>query len=259
MRIQVANTSYEEIEKTLLDLLKERGKLSITLIYADQRYKAETRRLFVTGGTLGIYRPGAHRWGYRFTKHTLNGVASLLIPDKRDTLPEVIWRRGWEKVLARLQASGLFADTYAKEVATALAVGYEKIRQAYKVYWTASLEADDNVTTNSIRAIDPRLIKVLDDGREVPDTGVIWYMKEPPKVKKMYFGKYDNEHSLAKIAQAMENKTPLNIYERANYDVSFQYSPDQGRAWYSEEYKNAGNGHYYLALDATHAIFYEDD
>ena len=31
------------------------------------------------------------------------------------------------------------------------------------------------------------------------------------------------------------------------------------RGWYSEEYKGCGNGHYYMLLDATHAIHIEDD
>ena len=49
------------------------------------------------------------------------------------------------------------------------------------------------------------------------------------------------------------------MFGRSSYDVSFSYDPKLQHAWYSEEYKNCGNGHYYLALDETHALFYEDD
>lgn len=44
-----------------------------------------------------------------------------------------------------------------------------------------------------------------------------------------------------------------------NYDVGFSYNPKQKKAWYSEEFKNCSNGHYYLALNNTHAFFIEND
>ena len=46
-----------------------------------------------------------------------------------------------------------------------------------------------------------------------------------------------------------------------SYDYSVSVSKKDGvlRGWYSAEYKGCGNGHYFLLLDATHAIFYEDD
>lgn len=46
------------------------------------------------------------------------------------------------------------------------------------------------------------------------------------------------------------------------YDCSVEVNKGNDgkmRAWYSEEFRNCGNGHYYLMFDATHAIFYEDD
>lgn len=49
----------------------------------------------------------------------------------------------------------------------------------------------------------------------------------------------------------------ISLRWRKAYDCTL--SKENGKAWYSEEYKNTGNGHYYLALDANHAIFSEDD
>lgn len=46
------------------------------------------------------------------------------------------------------------------------------------------------------------------------------------------------------------------------YDCSVEVNKGEDgkkRAWYSEEYRGCGNGHYYLMFDATHAIFYEND
>lgn len=58
----------------------------------------------------------------------------------------------------------------------------------------------------------------------------------------------------------MENKQAYDSGRyRTNYDVSFTYRPEKQKAWYSEEYKNCGNEHYYIALDANAALFVEDD
>ena len=64
------------------------------------------------------------------------------------------------------------------------------------------------------------------------------------------------------LKNAIENKRNYNHKWREGYDNSIEVRFDEdGRAmgWYSEEYKDCGNGHYYLLFDATHAIFYEND
>lgn len=86
-----------------------------------------------------------------------------------------------------------------------------------------------------------------------------------PKIKTMNFGsKYINDLERQKIKNAMYSKTPYGTFAYTNYDVSFSYKPKSDndnieRAWYSEEYKGCGNGHYYLALDNEHALYCEDD
>ena len=88
-----------------------------------------------------------------------------------------------------------------------------------------------------------------------------------------------NEITLNAIANAMSG--PENEYQTCvvgrSYDISFSYNAGQigkpmwkaypndaqgdgiRRAWYSEEYRGCGNGHYYLAINATHAIYYGKD
>lgn len=89
-------------------------------------------------------------------------------------------------------------------------------------------------------------------------------MVDSLKIKKMTFhtGKWNapiTQHKLEEIAHAIDTKTEYHTSGRNGYDVSFEYNPETNRAWYSEEYKGCGNGHYYLALNRTHAIFYEND
>lgn len=88
---------------------------------------------------------------------------------------------------------------------------------------------------------------------------------ENPKIKKMCFHKgrwnaQDTEHILNSIAEAIDNKVNYRSPRCDNgYDVSFEYVADGRKAWYSEEYRNCGNGHYYIALNRTHAIYWEKD
>lgn len=58
---------------------------------------------------------------------------------------------------------------------------------------------------------------------------------------------------------ALNEKRKYSMRWTVNYDNSVEYNPDGNRAWYSEEYRGCGNGHYYLLLDEKHAAFREDD
>lgn len=90
------------------------------------------------------------------------------------------------------------------------------------------------------------------------------------KIKKMTFHKSKwnksiTEYTLEQIKEHMEKGEKYTTSGRNGYDVSFEYKPaslsedGKARAWYSEEYRGCGNGHYYLALDDQHALYYEDD
>ena len=80
------------------------------------------------------------------------------------------------------------------------------------------------------------------------------------RLKSMYFGKRDNKTYKEMIASHLKNKENFTLYRiPVNYDVSYEYDADKNKAWYSEEYRNCGNGHYYLALDNSTALFVEDD
>lgn len=63
------------------------------------------------------------------------------------------------------------------------------------------------------------------------------------------------------FAQAKENNTKFTDRWTNGYDVTYSvdFSNEEKRGWLSDEFRGCGNGHYYLLLDATHAINYEDD
>ena len=78
-------------------------------------------------------------------------------------------------------------------------------------------------------------------------------------LKKINYSPYYAYESQFK--NAIENHQDFDARWRKGYDnsISCKTIGGQNCAWYSEEYKNCGNGHYYLAINGTHAIFYEND
>jgi hypothetical protein len=128
---------------------------------------------------------------------------------------------------------------------------------AYDQYW----KLDDQEKINYFKNLNSKLIGINDEGREFVKSNIIWSYSKLPKVKKMRFedNSERNEIKLACIKIAMLKKTTYSESGRTNYDISFNYKPEANKAWYSEEFKDCGNGHYYVALDSTHCLFIEDD
>ena len=64
-----------------------------------------------------------------------------------------------------------------------------------------------------------------------------------------------------RVADCIKNGGEFSRRWENGYDNTVEIANRDGKklAWYSEEYRRCGNGHYYLMFDATHAIFYEDD
>ena len=225
-----------------------------------EHIKKEKARYFVTrDGRIARYAKNKKRFGY-----PVDDINKIVIEDKKFTKsPEQKWRDSWMKVSHRLEKSGLYQDLL-ENIKLALEIGYEKIRIAYDIYWKSdknlSYEDNQKARNEEIKNLDERLSK-----NEQPNTEILWHIRRLARVKKMNFGKptlndgMTNIEKLQMIAKALKNKKETSVCGRANYDVSFSYNPKLNKAWYSEEYRGCGPGHYYLALDETHALFYEDD
>jgi hypothetical protein len=250
---------FEVLEKEV----PQYGKLSVDFI-DDNGEKRRYRIAHANGGGLLVMYPRSKRYGYRLDQRFLHNFIAFDIKNKKDRLSEEKrWSKSWEKVLSYLTKSGLWKDV-ASDVSIALSVGYEKIKQADSQYWEHYPDVDyqeqGRLNAEKIKAIDERLVTYNKDGIPHANTSIIWYMSKIAKIKSMYFGKYYNHaEKKATLKKAMETKTSISLWGRASYDVSLEYNAEANKAWYSEEYKNCGNGHYYLALDDTHALFYEDD
>lgn len=251
------NITIAELKK----IVPPYGRLNV--IFTDEEgKKRKTRVAWHDTDTLMYMYRGSKRHGWYLDRNFIESFVSYRPLPKNKIPEEVKWRKSWEKVAKYLEASGLWED-YLKDVNNALAIGMEKIKQAYTQYWVhhenLPYGESDKVNAEAIQKIDERLINYREDGTIYADTSIIWYMHYPAKIKSMYFGKYEHEFRKVELKRAMENKTSITVFGRSSYDVHCEYNAEKKMAWYSEEYKNCGNGHYYLALDDTHALFYEDD
>ena len=152
--------------------------------------------------------------------YDLYGIDSMEYTEAKSN--EELFNKGLHTVLKYLNASGLW-ENIKRDVELMLKLGYEESKKREDLRGT-------------------------------------FYMFDVPKIKSVSFGnKGLTEVNRNKITQALKNKEKLSLFVKAGYDLSFEYNPEKNKAWWSEEYRGCGNGHYYLMLDDRHALFCEDD
>lgn len=143
-------------------------------------------------------------------------------------------------------------------------VSLEEKCRIYEEYWACDRYNKEKGEQNymdfvsSVKAKYPFMIKADENGKEHIITDYIWELSDCT-LKSMYFGKWDNAIIKDNIRRALAEKRKHSESVTVSYDVSFEYNPELKKAWYSEEYRNCGNGHYYLALSENTAVFAEND
>ncbi len=200
-----------------------------------------------------VYAKGKRSRGYRMMADTFCTWYELL-PQKD---PGEAWKRRVKKVTQKLETSGLWPDLL-KMFRNLMFMDYadrERIKEIERTldYNPERTEEDYKVIFGEFWDKYPFMFG---------PSGADWfylYSMSDANTKSMYFGKTYNIAIKERIKEALELKKELKESAKAGYDVSFQYEPDRNKAWYSEEYRGCGNGHYYLAIDATTALFCEDD
>lgn len=218
----------------------------------------ETLRLFKhPSAGLCHYKRRSSRRGYPLPFNNIESIEPIAA--KKRKTEEQRWRDAWLKVRARLVASGLWEDRIP-EIDAALALGYKTIVEANRTYWDIPHGDGRDKAVQEFAEKYPTLVKTNDEGKLYINTSILWPHNSLPKVKKMRFdrGSY-NDAYLTRIKAAMEAGKKHHESGTHGYDISFEYNPEKKVAWYSEEYRNTRNGHYYIALDSTHALFVEDD
>ncbi|MEM5807062.1 MAG: hypothetical protein QW474_01595 [Candidatus Aenigmatarchaeota archaeon] len=218
-------------------------KFKADVYYKHSNNITKTRIMIEDNGdgakNLFIFEKGSRIWGRRYSQlDFLSKIEKIVVYVENQ---KEKWERDIKRVIEYLTQSGLWSDI-REDALKALEIGYEKINKVYNLYW----EWDYNEKDRKLKELDPRF-----------NTQILYYLRDL-KIKKMNFGD-NNEQKLQLIKEAMDNKRPIEVYGITQYDVSFRYDPETQRAWYEEEYKGKGNGHYYIALNNQYALFWEDD
>jgi len=243
----------------IIEKLEKDKKYTGIITYKDG-IKQKTRFMKVGDKQLFIFAKRSRKWGwYTYSyndKIICSGkeIVGIEVKQKKEKTEKEKWEKSIDKAIKYLEESGLWEEDL-KELKIMREVGYEKCKKAIRIYW--DYYNKDNI--EKIKAIDKRLIKKYDNGNEGILSMLFITGGRPLKIKKMYFGKEKNAVILERIKKAMEEKRKIEEWAHTNYDVSFRYNPAKNMAWDSEEYKGKGNGHYYIALNNTHALFMEDD
>lgn len=199
--------------------------------------------------TVFVYAPRQKRRGWRMSKQVFSDIFEI-IPENHTEK----WHRRIRNVLKKLEASGLWPELVPL-YESLLKITWEDLAGMRSEYW----EHHRDETYRSIYT-DKYPFAYTPSGKG--GTVLSWdYVTESAdcRTKSMYFGT-DNSHVKGQIKKALSDKTDYHTgCIPVNYDVSFDYNAGKKKAWYSEEYKGCGNGHYYLAVDHNTAVFCEDD
>lgn len=197
-----------------------------------------------------IYAPNRRKYGYRYTKEKFEKLYTIV--PKRLTKTEE-WHNNIAKVIKKLNASGLWQD---------LIPFFENLMQLSYEEHEYLCYLSHGETDKAIQTFQNKYPFLFCQNKDVKTIIDYEYTSELSqcKLKSMYFGKTLNSRIKSEIKHAITQKESYYSPRiRVSYDVTFEYNAEKQKAWYCEEYKNCGNGHYYLALDENTALFCEDD
>lgn len=209
-------------------------------------------------GTYFVFMKRSHKRGWVFSEDEFPNFFDL-VPEKTADEKTVEWHKRLKKAVGYLEASGLWPNL-KETFSNLLAMSYEDhkaLRELNGRSWNYDMASDPEYAR--LKALYPFAFGIDEtNGKPYVKTDYCYELSDC-RLKTMYFGKTDNGYAQRLIDEAFANGERCSVRGQSSYDVSFEYRPDRQRAWYSEEYKGYGNGHYYLALDNRHAVFGEDD
>lgn len=232
--------------KDILEQIKANGSQQFKSINIGDN---TTHRCYIeSDGNIFVYARNKKRYGWRFDEeHFLRRYTPLLPTDENEQ-----WKRRLKRAVKLCRESGLWSELAGVWDNLYKYVTLDEKRKIYDMSWD-NLEA----AVAFCKEHYPFMINTR-DCKEYLDTDYIWELSRC-ELKSMYFG-YNNAEEKEQIRKAISERRQYTVPRiRTNYDVSFSYNPESNKAFYNEEYKDCGNGHYYLALNHSTAVFCEDD
>jgi len=228
--------------KEIFDYVNENGDGKYEFIYADGRKEAFRVFISITGNLCRFF-PHSTRRGYimYIEDGAITSVRSLK-PQAKDKTRIV--RNNLKNIVKYTTASGLWPD----------------IKATAEHYLGLDDQEFDRVV--NLPCWNDLMDYEKAHGLTHFTDGGLLALSAPRTIKAINYHRYERDLIKKEMATAIENKRNFSHHWYKGYDnsVSCELGQDNRlRAWYSEEYKGCGNGHYYLALDESHALFCEND
>jgi hypothetical protein len=248
-----------DLKEKLKEIMGEKFRREVLFVKKNGE-KVKKRIALGSSGDFIEIPKGKRSFGYAIDYQEYVDVIDI---SKKPEDEKAAWEKQVRKIIDKLGKSGLWPEV-KQDAITVLDIGFDKLMKACDQYWVDNEGCDyyrnKSVNAERIRQIDPRLVDANDKGEVWAKTSLLWepFGHKVIKIKKMNYGSR-NEIIFREIADAMKNKQPYRARAYTSYDVSFDYDPSKNRASYAEEFRNCGNGHYYIALDEQYALFMEDD
>jgi len=210
--------------------------------------KRKRIRFFSRNGIVYTMGKRDRKYGYGlYSSHCENWVSLTKAGSaKTDTFKRYLKRAN--AALAMLEESGLWNDI-REEVKHFLSLSEEEQRQMVKDIETDCYNLFYLQTFNGGKYVWARFYQIFESFAAKN----CW--------KSIAWSKWERERMSAEVAECIKNGTEYYHRWIHGYDNTVEVANRNGekKAWYSEEYRNCGNGWYYLMFDATHAIFFEKD
>ena len=269
---QYNNPSRErdEKERQFKTIISEADTKDFILLLNDGT-KAQLRLFISTDQDVCFFAKGARSRGYRLN---LDKVESIEAKQKKEQDKFQQFHKNAEKAARLLKASGFWPEICKRmEVQTAMTEqDYNGLVDIYNKYW--AVYDEKGLTYDEKDARQKELQDKFDAYyQERGAESDFYHFRQLSETKQVVSVPYTNGgHSKANqldyvnaiIEQVKQGEAGNHKSHRwyGSYDYSIEVRKnDDGTiyGWYSAEYKGCGNGHYYLLLDAEHAIFCEDD
>lgn len=222
--------------------------------------------------TIFVFKKGSRKYGRRYSiEEFLSSYEAKILTEEEK---EKKWHKKCHTIETKLEKSGLWPEIKElfHNLQSVSLTDREDIDRMHSMRWSMSGSHEEIVKFEQIRMNNifekygkkyPFMFYKDNEGNPRLNTDYIWEISEA-QTKSMYFG-YKNAQVKTEIEAALASKESYEQvcdarYDRKlTYDVSYRYVPEDRKAFYSEEYRGCGNGHYYIALDNSSALFVEND
>ena len=211
-------------------------------------------------GSVFVYMKGRRSYGWRYEPDYFLSRFDVRAKDLEEKDPTPAWRRRMKRAVRCMGASGLWPEvrtTFENMLDSGMTWQDKRaLWEAHDYLWHKDAEPTESIMLLKERF--PFAFCTDENGREHVNTYYVYEISEC-RLKAMYFGTLNEEEKECR-RQHIDKKENYNSGRvPAGYDVTFMYDAKENKAWYMEEYRNCGNGHYYMAIDADTALFVEDD